>query len=293
MEKVKVAAVQFDVKSGDKARNLAKALELLQRAGKEGVNVVAIPMDFLTGIPITKEVVMKIAEPIPGPTTNKLAKIAEKYKMYILGGTIIEKADQKFYETCPLLGPDGTLVGKYRKVHTAMVPPTDEIGAGITAGTEYPIFKIDIGAHTRATIGVLLGTDIDFPEPARILALKGAEIIFWITAVDYSWIHICRCLTESYAFVNSVYMVFVNATGISKEWNQKFFGESRIINQTGETISSAGESHGTLSLEGMAIATLDLGLLHRIRKQASNLLKRRKPETYYLITESITRDSPR
>ena len=275
MKKVKVAAVQFDVVSGEKERNLSKVIELLEKAAKEGVEIAAIPKDFLSGHPITKEAVAKFSEPIPGPATDRLAEVARNNSMYIVGGSIIEKENEKYYNTCAILDPKGELVGKYRKCNLWMIPPLDEVGAGLTPGTDYPVFETDVGK-----IGVLLDVDIDFPEPARILALKGAEIIFWLTAVDYKWIDICRSLEEAYAFVNMVYMVVANRCGV------RYFGESRIISPMGETIASAGTSYGTLFPENIVIATLDLEELRKLREQPWNLLKRRKPETYELICKA-------
>lgn len=279
MEKIKVAAVQFNTKIGDKERNLAKAIELLRKASKENVDISAIPDYFLTGNVLTKENVKKWSEPIPGPTTDRLAEVARESKMYIVGGGIIEREGEKFYCTCPLLDRKGTLIGKYRKVNFWAGPPADEVGAGLTAGTDYPVFKID-----KTIIGMLLQVDIDFPEPARILGLKGAEIMFWMTSVDYAWIDVCRFLARAYAFNNLAYVITVNTTGMQEGLG--YFGESTAINPLGEVLSSAGTSYGTYGLfpEGMAIATLDLDLVRNLRAQLKPF-DRIKREPLSLLTK--------
>ncbi len=276
MKKVKVAALQFDSISDEKNKNLVKALEMLELAGKEKVDIAAIPDYFLTGYPVTKENVSKWAEPIPGPATNELSKVSKKYEIYIVGGGIIEKDGQDFYSTCPILGPNGEMIGKYRKANFWIAPPQDEVGAGLTAGAEYPVFETEHGK-----IGILLQVDIDFPEPARILGLKGAEIIFWLTAVDYPWMDVCRFLARAYAFNNLAYVITVNRTGVYN--NYIFYGESTIINPMGEVLTSAGQSYGTLFPDGTAITTIDINFVQQLRKQL-NIFGRRKPETYSLLT---------
>ena len=262
VEKIRVAAVQFNSKIGDKERNIAKAVELLEKVGREKVDVSAVPDYFSTGNVITKENIKNWAEPIPGPTTDRLADVAREFNMCIVGGGIVENEGGKFYCTSPLLDRKGTLIGKYRKVNFWAGPPMDEAGSGLTAGTDYPVFKIE-----GTTIGMLLQVDIDFPEPARILGLKGAEIFFWMTSVDYAWIDVCRFLAKAYAFNNLAYIVTVNTTGMQEGLG--YFGESTIVNPLGEVISSAGTSYGTYGLfpEGMAIAEVDLGLVRGLRAQ--------------------------
>ena len=277
MVKVKVAAIQFDSKTGQKRQNLDKAIELLESAGKQEVNMAAIPDYFLTGYPLTKENVAKGAEPIPGPTTDELSKVAEKYKMYILGGGIIERDSDKLYSTCPILGPDGKMIGKYRKVNFWMLPPNDEVGVGLTPGTEHLVFKTEFGI-----VAPFLQVDIDFPEHPRVLALKGAEILFWMTGVDYSWIDLCRVLTSAIAFNNMCYVVTVNRTGVQD--NSIYFGASSIINPMGEILASAGQSYGAFFPEGMAVATIDTELVRQMRRQF-NPFGRRKPETFRILTE--------
>jgi len=275
---VNVASVQFDIKSGDKGRNLSRAIELLEKAAEHNVDIAAIPDYFLTGYPVTKENVAKWAETIPGPTTDRLSETAKVHKMYIVGGSIIERENERFYCTCPVFGRDGNLVGKYRKVNFWMMPPLNEADSGLTPGTDYPVFRTDFGV-----IGVLLQVDIDFPETARVLALKGAEIIFWLTGVDYPWIDVCRCLARAYAFSNLAYLITVNRTGTMQGY--LYYGESTIINPMGEIIASAGQSYGNMFLEDMAIATIDLQLVRKLR-QMLDPFGRRKPDTFRIITRS-------
>jgi predicted amidohydrolase len=108
-----------------------------------------------------------VAEPVPGPTTEKLGEIAKRKNSYIVAG-IYEKEGSVLYNTAVLLDRKGDLVGRYRKVYL----PREEIEAGITPGNDYPVFDTDFGR-----IGLMICWDVQYADPARALALRGAELI--------------------------------------------------------------------------------------------------------------------
>lgn len=110
----------------------------------------------------------EVAEPIPGPTTARLGEVARQYGCYLVAG-LYEQDGNVFYNTAVLLDRQGKLVGKYRKTHL----PNEEFTEGLTPGDEYPVFQTDFG-----TVGMMICWDVQFPEPARALAAKGAEMIF-------------------------------------------------------------------------------------------------------------------
>ena len=107
------------------------------------------------------------AEPIPGPASDYFAEQARKHRLHLVVG-LVERERHLIYNTAVLLGPDGALIGKYRKVTL----PRSEIEAGVTPGSEYPVFSTQLGR-----IGIMICYDGFFPEPARQLAIHGAEII--------------------------------------------------------------------------------------------------------------------
>lgn len=273
MKSVGVGTLQLSAEMGNKETNIAKVAELFDAMSKEKVDIVVIPKNFSTGFPSSREELEKWAEPVPGPTCEELADLARKYRMDIVGGTVIEKEGERFFDTCPILGSDGKLVGKYRRVHVSAF----ESELGFAAGTEHLTFDVHGGP-----IGVLIASDIDFPEAARILSLKGAPLVFWLAAVGYEWIDICRSLENAQAFINIFYLVVSNLTG--KAGGTFFFGESRIINPMGETVACAGTNYGEKYQNNVAIASIDLEMVRRIREQPTSLLNRRRPETYKLLT---------
>ncbi len=109
----------------------------------------------------------EVSEPIPGPSTEKLGKVARQLGAYVVGG-IYERDGEAVYNTAVLMDRKGELVGKYRKTHL----PREEVESGITPGDSYPVFGTDFGK-----VGLMICWDLQFPEPARALALQGAEVI--------------------------------------------------------------------------------------------------------------------
>lgn len=109
----------------------------------------------------------EVSEPIPGPTTRTLGEQAKRLNAYIVAG-IYERVGHIVYNTAVLIGRDGKVCGAYRKTHL----PREEVEGGITAGDAYPVFDTDFGR-----IGLMICWDVQFPEPARAMALKGAEIL--------------------------------------------------------------------------------------------------------------------
>lgn len=111
---------------------------------------------------------VEVAEPIPGPTTRCLGELARQVNAYLIAG-IYEREGLAVYNTSVLIGRDGRLLGRYRKVSL----PNEEIDGGITPGDAFPVFQTDFGK-----VGMMICWDVHFPEPARALAAGGAEIIF-------------------------------------------------------------------------------------------------------------------
>lgn len=109
----------------------------------------------------------EVAEPVPGPTTERLGALAKKLRSYVVAG-IYERSGRLVFNTAVLVGRGGELVGAYRKTHL----PREEWEAGITPGGSYPVFDTDFGK-----VGLMICWDVQFPEPARMLAAKGAEIL--------------------------------------------------------------------------------------------------------------------
>ena len=147
-------------------QNLERFGSLVEEAARRKADIVCLP----EGITVvgTGRTYADVAEPVPGPTTRFLGERAARLRVWIVAG-IYERDEGRVYNTAVLLGRDGSLAGKYRKVCL----PDEEIEGGITPGTDYPVFDTDFGR-----IGLFICWDVHFPEVAREMAARGAEVLF-------------------------------------------------------------------------------------------------------------------
>ena len=187
---VKVATVHHrPTNTASIAENLEQFEIYINEAGDLGVDIVCLP-EGITVVGNGKSY-LEASEPVPGATTKFLGDLAKHHHMYIVAG-ILEKEGPVLYNTAVLIGRDGEIAGKYRKVSL----PREEIAGGITPGSDFPVFETDFGK-----IGMMICWDVFFPEPARALSLEGAEIIFMpIWGGDLT-------LSKARAIENQVYLV--------------------------------------------------------------------------------------
>ncbi len=147
------------------AESVDQFCRLIETAAGQKPDVVCLP-EGITVVGNGKSYA-EVSEPIPGPTTRKLGALAKGLSCYLVAG-IYERAGSAVYNTAVLLGRDGEVAGVYRKTHL----PREEVEGGITPGDSYPVFTTDFGK-----VGLMICWDLQFPEPARALALQGAELI--------------------------------------------------------------------------------------------------------------------
>ncbi len=196
--------------SKNSQENLNQFAKLVGVASIHGADAVCLPEAItLVG---TKHNYVSVAEPVPGPTTRFLGETAKKNNLYIIAG-ILEKDEDVIYNTAILIDRKGELAGKYRKVSL----PREEIDGGVTPGDSIPVFDTDFGR-----IGMMICWDVHFPEVARTLALRGAEVIFmpiWGGNIT---------LAQARAIENQVYLV-------SSGYDMK----SAIFDMTGQIMEEA------------------------------------------------------
>jgi predicted amidohydrolase len=221
---VTLAAVKFhpnNTKSS--AENVRQFMELIDRAVPEKTDVILLP-EGMTVVGTGKSDV-DVAESLPGPTSEHLGEMARRRNSYIVAG-IYEREGAAVYNTAILIDRAGRLIGKYRKVYL----PREEIEAGLTPGNDFPVFRTDFGK-----IGVMICWDVEYADPARALALKGAEMILLpIWDGDHT-------LTKARAIENHVFLA-----------SSTYGDASLILDPNGETLAAASEN-GTV-----AIGKLDL-----------------------------------
>ena len=165
-----------------------------------------------------------MAEPIPGPSTEYFGQLARQHNIYIVPG-LLERDGHLVYNVAVLIGPDGQVVGKYRKVCL----PRGEIEGGVTPGSDYPVFPTRFGK-----VGLMVCYDGFFPEVARELSNRGAEVIAW---------PVWGCnplLARARACENHVYLVSSTYEDVSRNWMI-----SAVFDHTGETHRPGeGMGHG-------------------------------------------------
>jgi predicted amidohydrolase len=227
--RVRLAAVHFKPDGGTPEENCRQYAPLIQEAGRQHADLVVLG-ETITYVGQDKTMA-DVAEPIPGPSTAYFGELARDNDLYIVAG-LVERAGHLVFNTSVLLGPDGSLVGTYRKVAL----PRDEIKAGVAPGSEYPVFQTRFGK-----LGMMICYDGFFPEVARELTNAGAEVIAW---------PVWGCnplLAAARACENHVYLVSSTYEDIDRHWMV-----SAVFDHEGNSIAYAKE-WGTV-----AIAEVDL-----------------------------------
>lgn len=199
----------------------------LDEAGRAGVDLVVLPEVINTdGIEGADK--PALAEPIPGPSTNRLSEKARQHHTYI-AASLLERDGALLYNTGVLIDRQGAIVGKYHKTHPTI---GESLTGGITPGDDFPVFDTDLGR-----VGYMICFDNHYPEVARTLAVKGAEIIVYSNMADSRE---KGALWEPYvrtrALDNGVYIVAaVNARGTC------------IVSPRGEVVASAAPQPGAIA----------------------------------------------
>lgn len=270
---MKVAGIQFSC-VGEKKKNIEKALFLLGIAIEKGAKIVCFQEIFnLFWFPREKnESFFNLADEISSPIFSPFFEIAKKNEVVILL-PFFERAEKSFYNSCMVIGEDGKICGIYRKVHLTQLPLWEE-DYYFSRGCEFPVFSTAYGK-----IGVQMSWDNLYPEGTRILALKGAEIVFAPTSCAFKTQHIWQTVISANAITNGLYVFRVNRVG--HEHSHDFYGMSFCVNPEGEIIAGPSGIH-----DGLVIAEIDLEGQKEIRERWP-LLKRRRPEIYKEIMKGF------
>lgn len=285
---IKVGLVQMSC-GNDPAANLTKAIERIEAAAKKGAQVVCLQELFRSRYFCQSEDHrnFKLAETIPGPSTAALAELARQKKIVIVASLFERRAAGIYHNTAVVLDADGSIAGKYRKMHIPDDPLYYEKFYFTPGDLGFPSFQ------TRyAKIAVLVCWDQWFPEGARLAALSGAQIIFYPTAIGWipnepravaqnqrdAW----QLIQRSHAVANGVYVASVNRVG--REGKIDFWGHSFVAGPFGEIVARANGKR-----EEIVIAKCDLAKIEETR-QSWPFLRDRRIDAYSLL---LTRMSDR
>lgn len=281
---IKIGLVQSKV-SNDLKSNLKKTLLMVEKAAQKGAEIICLQELYKTPyFPSKKGVNIKnYLETIPGDSTRAFKEVSKKYKCSIII-PIYEKAkNSKLYNTVVVINEKGEIQPSYRKIHIPYDPSFYEKDYFRNGDNGYQLYK-----HKNINYAVLICFDQWFPEAARVAKLKGAEIIFYPTAIgniignkplDGDWHDAWETVMRGHAIVNSLPVVAVNRTGI--EGDLDFWGQSFVTDAFGKIIKRANAKK-----EEIIVISLDLAMNTYIGEDWG-FMRNRRPDTYKSIINKI------
>ncbi|MFX0202830.1 MAG: carbon-nitrogen hydrolase family protein [Candidatus Hodarchaeota archaeon] len=258
---MKVALAQLDCIQGNPTSNLNRAIPMMKAAQQADCDLIVFPEMFLTGF-ISKDQLLELAEPLDGPSILKLCTLAKNHDLgIIMGLPEMDPRTKKVYNTALAIEPDGTVAGFHRKVH-----PFGRESELHATGTTFEPFQF-----LNHKIGLVICFDTEFPESARLLALKGAEVVFAPTANMKPYERVQSVFVRARALENHIFYAICNRVGSDNIFT--YFGESTVADPFGNLLCRAGNS------EEIVYAELDFSLISK-SKQTYDYLKERRPDAY-------------
>jgi predicted amidohydrolase len=246
-QRLRVAAIQMEVCSGEPRKNMVRAEAMLNEAARGGAQAALLPELWTTGYALDS--FAQIAEECAGMTLDFLRNEAKQLKMAIVGGSFPTKGDDGVYSTCYVIGPDGEVLSQYSKEH--LFPLLNE-PQYLRPGRPGDVADTPLGKWST-----LICFDIRFPESARQLAYRGSRVL-WVPA---EWpqprLEHWRTLLRARAIENQLFVVAANRTGQGD--NTIWGGHSTIIDPWGNILAEAGDE------EVVLVADLEMGLVDEVR----------------------------
>ena len=250
--KVKVGMIQMSCQK-DKQANIEKTITNIRQAAQQGANIICLQELFasLYFCDVEDYENFKLAEEIPGSTTKILSDLAKELGVVIIASLFEKRMKGLYHNTVAVLDADGEYLGKYRKMHIPDDPGYYEKFYFTPGDLGYKVFQTKFG-----NIGVLICWDQWYPEASRITALKGADILFYPTAIGWdisqdeatnteqynAW----QTIQRSHAVANGVHTVSVNRVG--QEGNMKFWGGSFISNPFGTLLHKSSHTEEEITV---------------------------------------------
>jgi N-carbamoylputrescine amidase len=296
---LKVALLQHAC-SPRKEENVSLCLDLMKQAAKKGAQLIVTQELFASQYFCQTEddALFAIAEPIPGPTTQKICDLAKKLKVHISASLFEKRAAGVYHNTSIMVDPSGTIIDRYRKMHIPDDPRFYE---------KYYFTPGDLGFRAQqlkkpdVTTGMLVCWDQWYPEAARLTALRGAQVLLYPTAIGWyvkdvppgtpagtagetpetraAQLEAWKTIQRSHAISNGVFVVAANRIGTEGEL--KFWGHSFVAEPSGKIIAEASETK-----QEILIAECDLAKVedHRL---GWPFLRDRRIDAYANITKRL------
>jgi N-carbamoylputrescine amidase len=252
--------------------NLSQALALTRQAAQQGAHIICTPELFLSPYFCQSEdhANFRLAEPIPGPSTEAFQKLARKQRVVVIASLFERRSAGLYHNSAAIIDADGSLLGIYRKMHIPEDPLYYE---------KFYFTPGDLGFRSWPTrfgnIGVLICWDQWYPEAARLTAMQGAEILFYPTAIGWhprekaelgatqhqAW----ELIQRSHAVANGCYVATVNRVGLEKPAGGdglEFWGQSFVAGTSGQILAKASVAQAETLIVPVDLGQVDVTRTH-------------------------------
>jgi len=266
--RIKIAGLQMSC-SDNVEKNLKKAVDMAKVAADNGAKVIALQeLFYLPWFPAeTHEEQFGLADYEDGEALSKMSRVARDHEVVIVCPAFEKTEDGRYFNTAFVIDADGSLAGKYRKIHVPDIPMWRE---------KYYFSPGDMGFGVFETkyvkIGVQICWDVFFPEGARTLALNGAQLIVVPTAAAYASASRWEHMASSAAIANGVYVMRVNRVGGPER--QRFYGKSFVVDPFGEIPLEPTGKNDAIMLTEMDTAEIEEA------RRIWNFMGDRRPDQY-------------
>jgi len=283
--------------SSDPDKNLQRAIDKIHQAAARGAQVVCLPELFQTQYFCQREdsALFDLAEPVPGPTTDKLSVLARQLRIVLIASVFERRAAGVYHNTAVVFDADGTLRGRYRKMHIPDDPLYYEKFYFTPGDLGFQAFDTAAGR-----VGTLVCWDQWYPEGARLTALQGAHVLFYPTAIGWHPAEKAECgeaqhdawrtIQRAHAIANGVYVAVVNRVGhetgdirgnAAPGAGLEFWGCSFLCDPFGRVIAEASHDQ-----EETLLGEVDLRALEEVRRNWP-FLRDRRIDSYAPITNRM------
>lgn len=292
MAEITVAALQLDLSHADEGENIAAVSALVERAAAQGAQIV-LPPELFSGPYFCKtedEALFALARPLAEhPSVTAMQRLAAQLRIAI-PTSFFERDGHHYYNTLAMIGPAGEILGTYRKSHIPDGPGYEEKYYFRPGNDGFKVWDV-----FGTKIGVGICWDQWYPEAARVMALMGAELLFYPTAIgaepydaDLDTSRMWRRAMQGHAVSNCMPVIAANRIGTETECSpevggegQRFYGHSFITDEWGDIIASFSGAES-----GVLISTIDLARAAKHRA-GMGFFRDRRPQLYTRIAQDI------
>ncbi|MGH9629191.1 MAG: carbon-nitrogen hydrolase [Bryobacteraceae bacterium] len=277
-QKFRIGLVQMSC-STDTEENLSRAIGKIREAAGRGAQIICLQELFRSQYFCREENadLFELAEPVPGPSTEAIGKVAKELKVAVVASLFERRAPGLYHNTAAILNSDGSILGLYRKMHIPDDPLYFEKFYFTPGDTGFVNFDTEYGR-----IGTLVCWDQWYPEGARLSSLGGASVLFYPTAIGWhpsekaqygaAQLDAWRTIQRAHAIANGIYVAAVNRVGFEgpKEQGLEFWGSSFIADPFGQIIAEASQDK-----EEVLVAECDPKRMDEVRRNWPFLRDRR------------------